>query len=85
VLSSKMKKKVDVFENHVVRGESPSSKFILKVIEFEGPLTQKEIIKATQLPARTVRRNLENLIKKGVILKKPFLEDPRQSLYLIAD
>ncbi|MCD4739942.1 NAD(+)/NADH kinase [archaeon] len=84
-LSSKIKKKVDVFENHIVRGESPSSKFILKIIEFEGPLTQKEIIKATQLPARTVRRNLENLIKKGVIVKKPFLEDPRQSLYLIAD
>lgn len=85
VLSSKMKRKVDVFENHAVRGESPSSKFILKIIEFEGPLTQKEIIKITQLPARTVRRNLERLIKKGLIVKKPFLEDPRQSLYLIAD
>ncbi|MCD6414013.1 MAG: NAD(+)/NADH kinase [Candidatus Diapherotrites archaeon] len=85
VLSSKMKKKVDVFGNHAIRGESPSSKFILKVIEFEGPLTQKEIIKATQLPARTIRRNLERLIKKGLIIKKPFLEDPRQSLYMIAD
>lgn len=84
-LSSKIKKKVDVFDNHSIRGESPSSKFILKTIEFEGPLTQKEIIAATQLPARTVRRNLENLIKKNVVVKKPFLEDPRQSLYVIAN
>jgi NAD+ kinase len=84
-LSMKMRKKVDVIHEQTMRNEPPASKFIVKVIEMEGPLTQKEIIKATGLPARTARRNLKNLIKKGVVVKKTLLEDPRQSLYLFAD
>ena len=83
VLSRKMRKKVEIVVNEMMKDAPPSSKFIIKLLEFEGPLTQKEIINATMLPSRTVRRGLDYLINRGLVLKKPFIGDPRQSLYAI--
>lgn len=48
----------------------PSAKFILKILEYEGQLTQKEIIEKTMLPSRTVRNALSILIRKGLIQKQ---------------
>lgn len=62
----------------------PSAKFILKVLELEKSLTQKEIINITQLPNRTVRRALEYLAKKDIITKRPFISDPRQDIYILS-
>ncbi|PIT85971.1 ATP-NAD kinase [Candidatus Micrarchaeota archaeon CG10_big_fil_rev_8_21_14_0_10_59_7] len=80
----KIRKKTETAEMEILKAAPPSSKFIFRLLEFEGPLTQKEIIAATMLPARTVRRGLEYLIGRGVLVKKPFLGDPRQSLYAIS-
>ncbi len=63
---------------------TPATKFILKILEFEGPLTQKEIIESTKLPPRTVRRSLTSLLKERRISKRPRLDDPRQDLYSVA-
>jgi len=49
----------------------PSAKLVYKVLEFKGLLTQKDLIKETYLPARTVRSALERMN----------LEDARQCLY----
>ncbi|MBI4053228.1 MAG: NAD(+)/NADH kinase [Candidatus Diapherotrites archaeon] len=61
----------------------PSARFVLKILEMESSLTQKEIINATGLPARTVRRALNVLVRKRLVLKKPFLADPRQHIYIL--
>ncbi len=61
----------------------PSAKLILKVLEYEGPLTQKDIIAKTLLPPRTVRHALSILLKRGLISKQPLLRDARQDLYYV--
>ncbi|WP_291767714.1 MarR family transcriptional regulator [Caldivirga sp. UBA161] len=45
----------------------PSAKLILKVLEYEGPLTPKEIIEKTLIPQRTVRASLRLLLRKGLV------------------
>ncbi|WP_243674866.1 helix-turn-helix domain-containing protein [Vulcanisaeta distributa] len=48
----------------------PSAKFILKILEYEGQLTQKEIVEKTMLPSRTVRNALSILIRKGGLIQR---------------
>jgi len=43
----------------------PSSKLLLKTLEYEGALTQKDLANKTLLPARTVRLALSHLLQKG--------------------
>jgi len=61
----------------------PSSKLLLKTLEYEGPLTQKELAKKTLLPGRTVRLALSHLIEKGYLKRKISLRDARQKIYEI--
>ena len=61
----------------------PSAKLVMKVLEYEGPLTQRDIVKKTLLPPRTVRYALSILLRKGIISKVTNLRDARQSLYYI--
>jgi len=61
----------------------PSAKLILKTLEYEGPLTQKDIIAKTLLPPRTVRHALSILLNKGLVQKQPLLRDARQDLYYV--
>ncbi len=62
----------------------PSSKLILKTLEYEGALTQKDLVNKTLLPARTVRLALSNLLKKGYVKKKVSIRDARQKIYEIS-
>ena len=41
----------------------PSSKLLLKTLEYEGSMTQKDLANKTLLPARTVRLALSHLLK----------------------
>lgn len=61
----------------------PSAKLVLKVLEYEGPLTQKDIVKKTMLPTRTVRHALAILVGNSFVKKKPLIRDSRQDLYYI--
>jgi len=61
----------------------PSAKFIYKILEYEGKMTQKEIISESNLPSRTVRHSLDYLIDMGFIEKHLTLRDTRQSIYMI--
>ncbi|MEK0367853.1 MAG: winged helix-turn-helix transcriptional regulator, partial [Nitrosopumilus sp.] len=61
----------------------PSSKLLLKTLEYEGALTQKDLANKTLLPARTVRLALSHLLKKGYIKKKVSIRDARQKIYEI--
>ena len=59
----------------------PSSKLLLKTLEYEGSLTQKELVAKTLLPDRTVRLALRHLLDKGYVKRRVSLRDTRQRIY----
>jgi predicted transcriptional regulator len=61
----------------------PSAKLVFKVLEYNGPLTQKGIVEESMLSARTVRYALERLDEVGVIEEDVYFADARQNLYEI--
>jgi DNA-binding Lrp family transcriptional regulator len=63
----------------------PSAKLVYKVLEYNGPLTQKGIVEESMLSARTVRYALERLDEVGVIKEDVYFADARQNLYEIVD
>ena len=63
----------------------PSAKLVFKVLEYNGPLTQKGIVEESMLSARTVRYALERLEDIGVITEDVYFADARQNLYEIAE
>lgn len=62
----------------------PSSKLLLKMLEYEGAMTQKSLASKTLLPDRTVRLALSNLLAKGYVKKKVSIRDTRQRIYEIS-
>ena len=62
----------------------PSSKLLLKTLEYEGALTQKDLSNKTLLPDRTVRLALSHLLDKGYVKKKVSVRDARQKIYEIS-
>lgn len=62
----------------------PSSKLLLKTLEFEGSMTQKDLVTKTLLPDRTVRLALRHLLDKGYVKKKISIRDSRQKIYEIS-
>lgn len=81
LLAKRLEKKVRMSLD--ISSLPPSAKLILKVLEYEGPLTQKDIVKKTMLPARTVRHALAILMGNSVVRKRPLIRDPRQDIYYI--
>jgi len=62
----------------------PSAKLVYKVLEYNGPLTQKGIVEESMLSARTVRYALERLEAVGAVEEDVYFADARQNLYEIA-
>jgi len=62
----------------------PSSKLLLKTLEYEGAMTQKDLANKTLLPDRTVRLALSHLLSKGYVKKKVSIRDARQKIYEIS-
>ena len=63
----------------------PSAKLVFKVLEYDGPLTQKQIVEESMLSARTVRYALERLNEIGIVNEDIYFADARQSLYRITE
>ena len=63
----------------------PSAKLVFKVLQYDGPLTQKQIVEESMLSARTVRYALERLEGIGVVDESVYFADARQSLYEVTD
>ena len=63
----------------------PSAKLVYKVLEYDGPLTQKQIVQESMLSARTVRYALERLDEVGVIEEDVYFADARQNLYELSE
>ncbi len=62
-----------------------SSQKLVTVLENKNPLTQKELIKRADLPARTVRYALKRLIELGIIIRRSNLQDMRSVYYFLAE
>ncbi|MCK9581464.1 MAG: winged helix-turn-helix transcriptional regulator [Methanoregula sp.] len=62
----------------------PSAKLVYKVLESEGLLTQKDLIRETSLPSRTVRYALARLREEKILVERYYFTDARQSLYGLA-
>ena len=62
----------------------PSAKLVFKVLEYDGPLTQKQIVEESMLSARTVRYALERLEDINAVDEDVYFADARQSLYEIS-
>ena len=82
-IENKLKRRSVALSTEKIKNLPPSAKLIYKTLAYEGSLTQKEIINNTFLPQRTVRHAINLLIKKNLILKRPFLNDARQTVYSI--
>jgi len=72
-------KKVKLAEDML--GMPPSAKLVLKTLEYEGSMSQKELVNRTMLPERTVRLALSHLLNKGYVKKRVSLRDARQRIY----
>ncbi|GAA0455391.1 GntR family transcriptional regulator [Halococcus dombrowskii] len=65
---------------------APSAKLVAKVLEYEGPLTQKELIHQSHLSSRTVRNALNQLERIDMVEKGICIDDARQNSYqLVSD
>jgi len=62
----------------------PSARFVLKLLEYEGSLTQQEMVRESGLSVRTIRNALTYLLSKGFVTKEPNLRDARQDVYTLA-
>ena len=62
----------------------PGSKLLLKILEYEGSMTQKELVSKTLLPDRTVRLAMSHLLEKGYVKRKISIRDSRQKIYEIS-
>lgn len=61
----------------------PSAKLVYKVLEHGGQLTQKDLIRETSLPSRTVRYALGRLKEERILVERHYFTDARQSLYTL--
>ncbi|WP_254543695.1 MarR family transcriptional regulator [Halomarina pelagica] len=64
-----------------VRDLPPSAKLVAKVLEYDGPLTQREIAEATLLPTRTVRYALTRLETVDAVASRVSFTDARKRIY----
>lgn len=59
----------------------PSAKLVVKTLEYEGRLTQAELVESTRLPDRTVRYALRELEDEDLVTSRISFADARQRVY----
>jgi NAD+ kinase len=78
-VTSLIAKKVKIAEE--LLNMPPSAKLILKILEYEGSMSQKDLATKTLLPERTIRLSLGHLVNRGYVKKKTSLRDARHRTY----
>jgi len=56
---------------------------IIKVLDINGPMTQKQILSSVEQPERTVRYGIRRLLEKGILKKMSNLSDMRSVFYYL--
>lgn len=64
---------------------APSAKLVYKVLEYNGELTQKQIVEESLLPPRTVRYALNELESVGIVEDDVYVVDARKRLYRLTE
>ena len=59
----------------------PSAKLVAKTLEYEGNLTQSQLVESTRLPTRTVRYALTELEDEDLVESQISFVDARQRVY----
>lgn len=70
--------------DELVQDLPPSAKLVWKVLEYNGGLTQKQIVENSRLSQRTVRDALDRLQDADVVEKDIYIPDARQNLYRLS-
>lgn len=70
-------------EKPTIDDAPPSAKLVYKVLEYNGALTQKEIVERSMLSQRTVRDALTRLRELDIVSEQVYIPDARQNLYEI--
>jgi predicted transcriptional regulator len=60
-----------------------SSKKVMKILDSGRPMTQKDLVKKTNLHPRTVRFALKKLKEQQLLIEKLKMDDLRQIIYQI--
>ncbi len=81
IVSSIASKETGPPDMDIVQFLPSSARSVFLVLASGGPLTQKEIIRRTDLPARTVRYALDRLKGEDMLEERFCFQDARQSLY----
>jgi DNA-binding MarR family transcriptional regulator len=68
-------------DDDIIADLPPSAKLVVKVLEYNGGLTQKRIVERSRLSQRTVRDALSRLEDAGIVEKEIYIPDARQNLY----
>lgn len=71
--------------DELVQDLPPSAKLVLKVLEYNGGLTQKQIVEKSRLSQRTVRDALDRLQEHDIVEKDIYIPDARQNIYRLPD
>lgn len=67
--------------NEYLADAPPSAKLVYKTLEYEGELTQSQLVDETLLSARTVRYALTELQDRDVVREEIYFADARKRLY----
>ncbi|MFB6134908.1 MAG: MarR family transcriptional regulator [Halanaeroarchaeum sp.] len=59
----------------------PSAKLVYKVLEYDAPLTQRELRERTRLSKRTTRHAVSLLTEASVVEEEVYLPDARMRQY----
>jgi DNA-binding MarR family transcriptional regulator len=73
-----------IMSNYKLPRLPKSSKRLIAVLADKGQLTQKELIQAVGMPAKTVRYALKRLSEVGLIVTTPNLQDMRSNFYQLS-
>lgn len=63
----------------------PSSKLVFKTLEWNGRLTQQQIIQESLLSGRTVRDAIARLKQRDVVAEDVYYRDARQNIYSLVE
>jgi DNA-binding MarR family transcriptional regulator len=63
----------------------PSAKVVYDLLQKNGPLTAKDILRQCNLAPRTVRYALKKLLDARMIKRLPNLSDMRQNVYQLRE
>ncbi|HEV8594911.1 MAG TPA: NAD(+)/NADH kinase [Thermoplasmata archaeon] len=67
------------------RSAPPSAKFLHRLLEDQGALTERQLIAESGLPERTVRNALTYLTRASLVRRAPSLRDAREAIFALVE